>query len=436
MKDSAFNQKARFGNEWLAFMACISVFIIISMHNIGLPWQWGHSGFVGAEKGEFAYNYLKIGYWNTRFTQMYSVGILETGKEVYEPYFHHPPLMALYISVLFFVFGISEVVARLGSLFLCVLTLMVSFVMLSRHFEKRIAVGLGLIMTLSPINYLLRHFAGMELLAVLFITLTIFFYIRWMDTKRRGWLFVTLGSVFVGTFTDWQYYFLVPALTIHYLLFLRRRYSKEFLIIILLPPASFGLYMLHVFMVGGDIQGGAHFGGTMIDTLLFRLNLSESSKPYGITYSGIFSSLPVRISHYFTLPILILACVWPLHVLYKAWKKRDVKHESVFLLTVLFQVMFFLVFTNTYWIHDFLVMFLYPYIYFGIGFLFQDLLSYPFLKRRLIGNTSLVFAGACAMAADPKPDSFENIPLATPKRMVFITTDPANPPAAAIGLKA
>lgn len=150
-------------------------------------------------------------------------------------------------------------------------------------------------------------------------------------------------------------------------------------------------------MVGGDIQGGAHFGGTMIDTLLFRLNFSESSKPYGITYSGIFSSLPVRISHYFTLPILILACVWPLHVLYKAWKKRDVKHESVFLLTALFQVMFFLVFTNMYWIHDFMVMFLYPYIYFGIGFLFQDLLSYPFLKRRLIGNTSLVFAGAAVL---------------------------------------
>ena len=397
MKDNGFYQKFHSGNGWLLFAAYIFIFVMMSMHNIGLPWQWGHSGYVGAEKGEFAFNYLKLGYWNTRLAQMYSVGILETGKEIYQPYFHHPPLMALYISVLFLVFGVSEAIARLGSLVLCVLTLAVSFVMFSRFFEKRIAVGLGLIVTLSPINYLLRHFAGMELLAVLFITLTIFFYIRWMETRRDAWLFVTLASVFVGTFTDWQFYFFVPALATHYLVFLRQSHSKKFLIIIFLPIASFGLYMLHVVLVGGDIQGGTHFGGTMIDTLLFRLNLSESSKQYGITYSGILSSLPVRINHYFTLPVLVLTCVWVVHVICKMWKKREVRYESLFLLTAFFQVLFFLVFTNTYWIHDFLVMFLYPFIYFGIGFLFQDLLSYALLRKRLIGNAVLLCTGAVVL---------------------------------------
>ena len=40
------------------------------------------------------------------------------------------------------------------------------------------------------------------------------------------------------------------------------------------------------------------------------------------------------------------------------------------------------------------------------------------------------------MAAEPKPDSLENTPLATPKRMAAATAAPANPPVAAVGVNA
>ena len=48
----------------------------------------------------------------------------------------------------------------------------------------------------------------------------------------------------------------------------------------------------------------------------------------------------------------------------------------------------------------------------------------------------LVIADACAIGALPSPASFENIPLATPKRMAAQTAAPAKPPVAAIGVKA
>ena len=49
----------------------------------------------------------------------------------------------------------------------------------------------------------------------------------------------------------------------------------------------------------------------------------------------------------------------------------------------------------------------------------------------------LVCAAAWAMAADPSPDSFENMPRATPKRnWLRPTAAPANPPVAAAGVKA
>ena len=47
-----------------------------------------------------------------------------------------------------------------------------------------------------------------------------------------------------------------------------------------------------------------------------------------------------------------------------------------------------------------------------------------------------VLAAAWAIAAEPKPDSLENTPRATPNRMAAATAAPAKPPVAATGVKA
>ena len=47
-----------------------------------------------------------------------------------------------------------------------------------------------------------------------------------------------------------------------------------------------------------------------------------------------------------------------------------------------------------------------------------------------------VCAAACAMAAEPSPDSLEKTPRATPNRIAAATAAPAKPPVAAAGVKA
>ena len=47
-----------------------------------------------------------------------------------------------------------------------------------------------------------------------------------------------------------------------------------------------------------------------------------------------------------------------------------------------------------------------------------------------------VCAAAATMGAEPRPDSLENSPRATPYRAAISTVVPAKPPAAAVGLKA
>ena len=58
------------------------------------------------------------------------------------------------------------------------------------------------------------------------------------------------------------------------------------------------------------------------------------------------------------------------------------------------------------------------------------------LARRTRSPRSRVWAAAAAIGDDPRPDSFEKIPRATPQRIVIRTVAPANPPAADVGLKA
>ena len=49
---------------------------------------------------------------------------------------------------------------------------------------------------------------------------------------------------------------------------------------------------------------------------------------------------------------------------------------------------------------------------------------------------SRVCAAAATMPADPKPDSFEKMPRATPKRIACATPAPRNPPVAAVPVNA
>ena len=58
------------------------------------------------------------------------------------------------------------------------------------------------------------------------------------------------------------------------------------------------------------------------------------------------------------------------------------------------------------------------------------------MEMRACTTGWLVRAAAAAMGAEPRPDSLENRPRATPRRMAIITVAPAKPPVAAIGVKA
>ena len=63
-------------------------------------------------------------------------------------------------------------------------------------------------------------------------------------------------------------------------------------------------------------------------------------------------------------------------------------------------------------------------------------MNVPVMEIRPCSAGHFVFAAAATIGAEPRPDSLENTPLATPLRMAIMTVAPKNPPAAAVGVKA
>ena len=63
-------------------------------------------------------------------------------------------------------------------------------------------------------------------------------------------------------------------------------------------------------------------------------------------------------------------------------------------------------------------------------------INVPVMETSPCSAGHFVLAAAATMGAEPRPDSLENTPRATPDRMASMTLAPAKPPAAAVGVKA
>ena len=58
-------------------------------------------------------------------------------------------------------------------------------------------------------------------------------------------------------------------------------------------------------------------------------------------------------------------------------------------------------------------------------------INVPVIETRPCSDGYFVFAAAAAIGAEPRPASFEKIPLATPLCIASIIVEPAKPPTAA-----
>ncbi len=167
-------------------------------------------------------NYLRYGPLVTGFG-----GIMNAGRvppDRWAIYAHHPPLVPLLIAGWQRIAGISEWTARAIPSLFSVASAALLYLMAARRFGVRAAVATGVLYAFCPITLLfggMPDYVGAQL--VFFGLATIESYVRWVETGRARWLAALTVVFFLGALTDWPIFYLVPALSGHYLLTNPRR---------------------------------------------------------------------------------------------------------------------------------------------------------------------------------------------------------------------
>lgn len=338
----------------------ILIYISYSILNIEKPWDAGHKGFIGGEKSQIAMNYIKSSYMKTYFAQEVNVNDAITEKDkIYQVYSHHPPGMPFLVSFSFLVFGISEWSARLVPIILNLISIILLYLLVNTYWSKKVAVLSCFFLVFSPMFFFMRNFVAVETLSITFMIGFLYAYVKFLREKNDKKYFYGMFAIFIiGTLSDWVFYFILLPVLAHYFFF--HKDKTKMWEIALLPVAailSFLLFIGQVFVLTGSLEGSSSpITGSMLNTLLFRMNLNTDSLAYGITFFGILEHLYRGINLFYTPVVFYLILIFTAIVAFRALKRKNIEKDILPILILFFMTLFLIIFSNSFWIHDFLIM--------------------------------------------------------------------------------
>jgi Dolichyl-phosphate-mannose-protein mannosyltransferase len=183
--------------------------------------EFGHQ-VNGAFYGVIAHNYLKFGLRSTALAPVQRGG--EQRPEEYFFYLRHPPLVGLLLAGLFWLFGVSHVVARIPFILASLAALFGSAHLARRLAGPRAALWTALIMAVLPAGAFYGSLVDVQGSLIMgFSVLAACAELRYVEQGQKrdlalAWLLGVLAAL-----TDWPGYFLLGLLGVHAFVFGRHR---------------------------------------------------------------------------------------------------------------------------------------------------------------------------------------------------------------------
>lgn len=274
----------------LIFSSIFILALLVRIRNLNRPFT-EYFRFINCQYAVYAKNYVWYGYLNTKLGLVSTPYYVHNGG--YEYYFHHPPLISIWISLFFRLFGVTEASVRLAEIVLSLVSLVMVYKISKHLWGDTVAYVSSLIFALLPMTAYYDRIAAPDYSAIPFVLLTLYSYILWSEHPKSRYLVYMALSLFVGAWFDWQAYIIVLGIGTHILL--SDRPHKHRVLIVLFGTAllAFASYLLFVSIVGGRehivelYQGfltragikvyhkfnrpGAHYAFTMLQFLVLEL---------------------------------------------------------------------------------------------------------------------------------------------------------------------
>jgi len=318
----------------------VSLIGLIVLLTLGIAKPFiGHHDWNGVFYSQIARNYLKDGL-ETGLGQMTSPG---------NYYTHYPPLFTWLLALDFKFLGVSDVSARL----LPVMLTIFSFILLVKITDSLVP----LLLALTP---MIRYFSQMpsQEALIIFLSLLVVYFYRQKRARALLWTVAALG------WSGWAGYFLIPLLWLH-----AKFFTPKFKPVLLKAGAilvgTFGLHLLHTYLLTGSLTGGGIF-----DALLLRLNLYPALGRVEPELAGQFKWLNYLVKEFHTLNIYYTSTVLLLAGLGIAKLKRSFEAGLVLMLLA-WGVTYPLIFSNVTFVHEYFNLFFWPGLALAISYLFK-----------------------------------------------------------------
>src|SRR5712692_118463 len=230
----------------------------------------GHHDWTSAGNSAAARNHLRYGYAATRLAVTENNDFVP--PEWFRYYTNHPPLVPLFVSFSFRLFGEHEWAARLVPIIFSLGSTVLVYLLgiaLGGH-------GLGLlsafVYALLPMNAYFGRMVNHEAPTNFFALATALAYLRWHRTRRTAPFLLALAALVVGELCDWPGYYLAGILPLHHIAASgHARREWKILVFPLTAMVVFGLHLGHIFWLKGS-EGLSY----LVSMFLWRTNLYVS----------------------------------------------------------------------------------------------------------------------------------------------------------------
>lgn len=336
---------------WILLILLFLLALGLTAYRIDEPlWEsYGHHPYHMGEYPRNALNYLRYGYLRTRFGMVENLGDNTDQPLTYRV--DHQPMLPLLISVAYALFGVHFWSARLFPVLMCLGTSLATMLLAVRMTDNRWLGLLAFVFSAFSPMFLFDGRIPMPKNGVVFFgMLMVLCYWQWFTTGKRKWLYGLFGTAWLAVNTNWQAYFTIAALALHYLWFHRQNTSTKLRHVLLTGVGSV-LVLASYFLWTSWLTGGSSIR-TQLDVLLFRTGSRLND-------DWVFTSLELWRTHFqsagewLTTPVSLLGIVWFVLVIRDVLARRVSAASGLLLCLFALGGLYNRVFSNTVMIHDF-----------------------------------------------------------------------------------
>jgi 4-amino-4-deoxy-L-arabinose transferase-like glycosyltransferase len=336
----------------IVLAAVLALAAVVLCHGLTEPFI-GHHDWTSASMSAAARNHLRYGYSATRLAIIENNDFVSS--EWFRYYTNHPPLVPLFVSLSFRLFGEHEWAARLVPIIFSLGSTVLVYLLGTRLGGYHLGLLSAFVYALLPMNAYFGRMVCTESPTNFFALATALAYLRWHRTHRPWPFILVLVALGVGAFCDWPGYYLAGILPLHHLVASRDGHREwKILFLPLTALIVFGLHLGHIFWLKGS--DGLSYLASMF---FWRTNLYVSPilevlgvKDQGFNWTNFLALEVERANALFTPLVLILAAL----SLYDLVRRRGgaVLPDSLFIVVLLiFGATHLLLFSQAAWEHDY-----------------------------------------------------------------------------------